>query len=314
MLYLSLRYLLIDAVEPGKEVMSRLTTCTFTCPCGKVFNSPIYEYVNTAHDPQLQYTVLAGLLNVSRCPACGRRAVLSRPFIYSDPLHGLLAYVHPSEDVPEAGRELIRRRLEAVYTRGELYSAPATGGHKGPYPSQPHPRPYANYEEGGHKGSYADYEEDGHKGSYEDCEEGVQDDAHPTSYHLHPYADCEEDGQEDARPYASSGRFAFPSGFSHNASSESILLGDQQLHVVFGLEQLYPLINATLSQDERLGRLALSTRSRREAERGQLLDIARKFASVMQCQVDIEELPHAYTVWLYGSRRQIWAIMRELAP
>jgi len=312
-----------------------------------VFNSPIYEYVNTAHDPQLQYTVLAGLLNVSRCPACGRRAVLSRPFIYSDPLHGLLAYVHPSEDVPEAGRELIRRRLEAVYTRGELYSAPATGGHKGPYPShphprpyanyeegghkgsyanyeegghkgpypsQPHPRPYANYEEGGHKGSYADYEEDGHKGSYEDCEEGVQDDAHPTSYHLHPYADCEEDGQEDARPYASSGRSAFLSGFSHNASSESILLGDQQLHVVFGLEQLYPLINATLSQDERLGRLALSTRSRREAERGQLLDIARKFASVMQCQVDIEELPHAYTVWLYGSRRQIWAIMRELAP
>lgn len=195
--------------------MSRSTTCTFTCSCGKVFNSPIYEYVNTAHDPQLQYTVLAGLLNVSRCPACGRRAVLSRPFIYSDPLHGLLAYVHPSKNVPERARELIRRKLEDVYEQGELYSAP---------------------------------------------------------------------------------------------------LGEQQLHVVFGLEQLYQLINATLSQDERLGRLALSTRSRREAERGQLLDIARKFASVMQCQVDVEEQPHAYTVWLYGSRRQIGAIMRELAP
>ena len=86
------------------------------------------------------------------------------------------------------------------------------------------------------------------------------------------------------------------------------------MYVVFGLEQLYQLINATLSQDERLGRLALSTHSRREAERGQLLDIARRFAAVMQCQVDVEEHSDAYTVWLYGSRRQIGAIMRELAP
>ena len=58
--------------------MSRSTDTTFTCPCGNVFNSPIYEYVNVADDPQLQYTVLAGLLNVSTCPICGRRAALSR--------------------------------------------------------------------------------------------------------------------------------------------------------------------------------------------------------------------------------------------
>jgi len=45
-----------------------------------------------------------------------------------------------------------------------------------------------------------------------------------------------------------------------------------------------------------------------------LLDIARKFASEMQCQVDVEILPAEYTVWLYGSRRQIGAIMRELTP
>ncbi len=249
---------LVYAVEPGKEVMSRSTTCTFTCSCGKVFNSPIYEYVNTAHDPQLQYTVLAGLLNVSRCPACGRRAVLSRPFIYSDPSHGLLAYVHPSEDVPEVGRELIRRKLEDVYAQVVLYSAPSTGGYKGPRLSQHHPR---------------------------------------------PYEDCEQSGYEDFRPYA-----------DYEQPAESLPLRDQQLHVVFGLEQLYQLINATLSQDERLGRLALSTYSRREAVRGQLLDIARKFAAVMQCQVDVEEQPHAYIVWLYGSRRQIGAIMRELAP
>ena len=86
------------------------------------------------------------------------------------------------------------------------------------------------------------------------------------------------------------------------------------LHVVFGLDELIELINAELSQDERLGRLALSTHSHREAERGQLLDIARKFASEMHCQIEVEDMPDEYTVWLYGSRRQIGALMRELAP
>jgi len=65
--------------------MSRSTNRTLTCPCGEVFTSEIYEYVNVAKDPQLQYTVLAGLLNVSTCPSCGRRAAIARPFIYSDP-------------------------------------------------------------------------------------------------------------------------------------------------------------------------------------------------------------------------------------
>jgi hypothetical protein len=45
-----------------------------------------------------------------------------------------------------------------------------------------------------------------------------------------------------------------------------------------------------------------------------MLDIARKFAAEMKCQVDVEDLPDEYTVWLYGSRRQIGAIMRELNP
>jgi hypothetical protein len=85
------------------------------------------------------------------------------------------------------------------------------------------------------------------------------------------------------------------------------------LQVVFGLDQLSELINAVLSQDERLGKLALNTRSREEAERGQLLLIARKLAQEMQCQIEVEDLPDEYTVWVYGSRRQIGALMRELA-
>ncbi len=194
--------------------MSRSTNCTFTCPCGEAFSSPIYEYVNVAKNPQLQYIVLAGLLNVSTCPSCGRRAGVLRPFIYSDPLHNLLAYVHPRADAPEEARQLILEKLRTVYM-----------------------------------------------------------DITPS--------------QEAEMP---------------------------PLRVVFGLDQLHELINAALCPDERLGRLALSTYSRSDAERGRLFDIARKLASEMACQVEVEELPDEYTVWLYGSRRQIGAIMRELAP
>ncbi len=44
-----------------------------------------------------------------------------------------------------------------------------------------------------------------------------------------------------------------------------------------------------------------------------MLDIARKLASTMECQIEVEDMPAEYTIWLYGSRRQIGAIMRELA-
>lgn len=208
--------------------MSRSKTHTFTCPCGEVFTNQIYEYVNVAKDPQLQYVVLAGLLNVSTCPNCGRRAAISSPFIYSDPAHQLLAYVHPRSDAPEEARMLVLEKLRSVY-------------------------------------------------------EHIQ----------------EQDMQRGDRvlPLAPTQARELP-----------------PLQVVFGLDQLSELINAVLSPEERMGRLALSTQSRDEAERGQFLTIARKLASDMGCSTEVEDLPDEYTVWLYGSRRQIGALMRELAP
>lgn len=208
--------------------MSRATTVQFSCPCGETFSSPIYEYVNIAKDPQLLYTVLAGLLNVSTCPNCGRRAAHSRPFIYSDPGHHLLAYVHPRNDLPDEARMVILEKLQDVY-------------------------------------------------------DGIAGDA--------------EGGRENRQAQL----------------SEEQLRDLPPLQVIFGLDQLNEVINAVLSQEERMGRLALNTQSRDEAERAQMLHIARKLASDMQCQVEVEDLPDEYTVWLYGSRRQIGAIMRELA-
>lgn len=217
--------------------MSRSTNYTLTCPCGEVFSSPVYEYVNVSTDRQLQYTVLAGLLNVSTCPACGRRSAISRPFIYSDSAHNLLAYVYPRNDVPEEARIMILGKLSAVYTSI-----------------------VGNSEQ---------------------------------------HSDQENGGASDSM-------------------KGSISLADQDreippLQVVFGTDQLHELINAVLSQEERLGRIALNTYSRDSAERGQLLHIARKLAQEMQCQIEVEELSDEYTVWLFGSRRQIGAIMRELA-
>ncbi len=217
--------------------MSRSITHTFTCPCGKVFTSQTYEYVNVLQDPQLRYIVLAGLLNVSTCPMCGRRAAIATPFIYSDPNYNLLAYVHPRTDAPAEARTLILEQLRTVYM--DIYAI------------QEHQRQMANEQgQGGHTLSIS--------------------------------------------------------------ATEAELL--PPLQVIFGIDQLQALINGVLAPDEKLGRLAMNTQSRNEAERGQFLDIARKLAREMQCNIEVEDLPDEYTVWVYGSRRQIGALMRELAP
>ncbi len=224
--------------------MSRSTTHTFTCPCGEVFTGQIYEYVNVAQDPQLRYVVLSGLLNVSTCPNCGRRAALSQAFIYNDSAHNLLAYVHPDADAPEGARMLILEQLRSVYTNlldGESNEKQRAG-----------------------IGSNGEKREKGDRGSTDSTTQTTSQDLPP-------------------------------------------------LQVVFGLDQLNSLINAVLSPDERMGRLALSTQSHNEAERGQFLDITRKLASEMSCNVEVEDLPDEYTVWVYGARRQIGALMHALA-
>jgi hypothetical protein len=86
------------------------------------------------------------------------------------------------------------------------------------------------------------------------------------------------------------------------------------LKVLFGLDQLVDVINAELEPEERVGKLSLNTQSRDEAERSQFLLITRKLATEMGCCLDVEDLPDEYTLWLYGPRRQIGALMRVLAP
>lgn len=201
--------------------MSRSQTMRLTCSCGEPLNITVYDYVNVMQDPHLRYTILVGLLNSATCLSCGKRTAITHPFIYSDPAHQLLAFVHPRHDAPVEARQLILDQLSEVYLN-------------------------------------------------------IVDQAESTS---------NETGAAEIPP----------------------------LQVIFGLDQLSEVINADLNQNERLGKLVLSTRSRDAAERGQMLVIARKLAQEMQCLVEEEALPDEYTIWLFGARRQIGAIMRELA-
>ncbi len=246
--------------------MSRATQQTFTCPCGEVFKSPIYEYVNVEQDPHLQYVVLAGLLNVSTCPNCGRRAATSTPFVYSDPLHHVLAYVYPRSDVPDDAREVILEQLRALY-RAILER-------------QNMPEPHEDESEESDEIGDNDIED---FLGFEDEEELEEDDNVEDEKEAIPMPSSQ--GQQEELP---------------------------NLQVVFGFDQLSTLINSVLEPEARMGRLALSSQSRDEAERGQFLLLARKLASEMGCTVEVEDLPDEYTVWLYGPRRRIGALMREL--
>lgn len=84
------------------------------------------------------------------------------------------------------------------------------------------------------------------------------------------------------------------------------------MQVIFGVDQLITLVDSLLDPDERLGKLALSTRSQQPAERARLLDVARRMAQQTGCIVDTQDEPDEYTVWLYGPRARVDAIAAAL--
>ena len=221
--------------------MSRSLPFTFTCACGASFTAPIYESVNVTLEPQLLYTVLAGLLNVATCPNCGRRAAVARPFLYHDVERGLFAYVRPRADLSDEQRERLLEQLRRVYTVAVEQSVL--------------------------------------------LQEHLED----------------QDITGDTL-------------LGESIQAEKLPDAAPPLQVIFGMEQLCTLVNSLLLPEERLGKLALSSKSQRPEERQRLLAIAQQMARQMHCQVEVDDEPGEYIVWLYGSRRAIGAMMRELAP
>lgn len=62
------------------------TPTAITCPfCRAQVTVPVRQIVDVSQEPFLKEAVLAGRLNVFRCPACGNVGVLATPFFYHDP-------------------------------------------------------------------------------------------------------------------------------------------------------------------------------------------------------------------------------------
>jgi hypothetical protein len=77
------------------------------------------------------------------------------------------------------------------------------------------------------------------------------------------------------------------------------------MQVIFGVEDLTALVESLLDDEEKLGRVALSTKASGEAERRRLLSVATRLAEQAHCLVEVEDLPGEYTVQMYGSRARI---------
>lgn len=156
------------------------------------------------------------------------------------------------------------------------------------------------------------------------------DPAYNLLIYVHPHADTPEEARllileklrsvyMDANKLQKQQAEIMPAGSSEQSDRVIALTHSEAkdlppLKVVFGIEQFAEVVNAVLKPEDKLGRLAMSTQSRNTAERGQFHDIARKLATEMHCFIDVEDMPDEYTVWIYGSRRQVGALMRELAP
>lgn len=222
--------------------MARSSELMLTCPCGTEFAGTLHAAVNVTLEPLLLYELLAGTLNTAVCPNCGRRAAPAQAFIYHDMRRGLLAYVHPAEQVSEEERDALlatlRRNYALAARESERLRPPRQGSISGTQPRVRRRSP----------------------------------------------------GEDLAR----------------------IEPETPPMQVIFGLSNLVALVESLLEPEERLGRVALSTRSADPTERARLLAIARRMADDLECLVDVEDSPSEYAVWVYGPRARTDVLAKAL--
>lgn len=84
------------------------------------------------------------------------------------------------------------------------------------------------------------------------------------------------------------------------------------MQVIFGTDRLVTLVDSLLEPEEKLGKVALNARGAGPAERARLSDAARQIAEQASCQIEIEDEPDSYTIWLYGPRARINAVVTAL--
>ena len=98
--------------------MSKPKRIPVRCSCGITFDADVYRSINVAAEPRHKAIILAGQLNVCRCPSCGRDVDADVPFLYHDSDAGAMVWVYPSSSRDQADqiREKIHRSREILGT------------------------------------------------------------------------------------------------------------------------------------------------------------------------------------------------------
>lgn len=84
------------------------------------------------------------------------------------------------------------------------------------------------------------------------------------------------------------------------------------MQVIFGVDSLVALVDSLLDPDDRLGKIAISTRSKNPKERERLKTAAEGIAKQMGCFIEPQDDAEEYTVWIYGPRARIGKIAEAL--
>lgn len=84
------------------------------------------------------------------------------------------------------------------------------------------------------------------------------------------------------------------------------------MQVIFGTDRLITLVDSLLEPEEKLGKVAFNAHGAGPAERARLLGVARQLAEQAACQIEIEDEPDGYTLWVYGPRVRINTLVKAL--
>ena len=65
------------------------------CACGHLFKAFIWQTVNVTLKPELRTQILAGEMNMVKCPSCGESFHVEVPFLYHDMKRREWIWVYP---------------------------------------------------------------------------------------------------------------------------------------------------------------------------------------------------------------------------
>ncbi len=101
--------------------MSTKGAVKIECPhCGEKFDADFWTVVRGDRDHQVKDLILTGEFNLLMCPHCSVMFPHEEPFIYMDPLKGLLAFVMPETYLEKKDEWIARMKADYEPLRAGL--------------------------------------------------------------------------------------------------------------------------------------------------------------------------------------------------